>query len=60
MFEVIFINVCYIGFVIYLEYQHQKERKQLYSRIQSRDLTEYKRIEEPKKEEEKKKEVRFV
>lgn len=50
--------LCYMG---YSEHCHSKERKQLYSRIQAKDLIEYKRIEEPiKKEKEDKKVVHFV
>lgn len=59
MFD-IFLIVIFISYITWSEYQHSKERKQLYSRIQARDLTEYKRVEESKPKEEKEKVMRFV
>jgi len=61
MFDV-FLIVVFIGYIGYQEQLHYKERKQLCSRIQAKDLPEYKRVEEPKKKEkeEEKKVVHFV
>jgi hypothetical protein len=56
-----FIILIFVAYIAYSEYFHFKERKQLYSRIQAKDLLEYKRVEEPvKKDKEEKKVVHFV
>lgn len=60
MFDV-FIILIFVAYIGYSEYFHFKERKQLYSRIQAKDLQEYKRVEEPvKKEKKDDKVVHFV
>lgn len=55
------IVLIFVAYTAYSEYMHYKERKQLYSRIQAKDLTEYKRVEEPvKKPKEEEKKVNYV
>lgn len=49
-------NVLLIALIVYLEYLHYKERKDLLNRIQAKDFVEYKKLDKKivkkKKEEE--------
>jgi len=45
------VSIALIGLFLVQEYRHGKERKDLYSRIMARDLTDYKVAERPAKKE---------
>lgn len=59
----ILFSIALILLIVYLEYLHYKERKDLLNRIQAKDFTEYIKAEkkpDKKKQEEKEPEPNFV